>query len=338
MKETKLLSTNEYDLETAALLLKKGEIGAIPTETVYGLAADATNEKAVSKIFEVKGRPSDNPLIVHVSDSSMINLFAEDIPSTVYKLANKFWPGPLTIVLHKKNIIPSIVTAGLDTIALRVPANDATRKLISLCGKPLAAPSANLSGYPSPTTAKHVLKDLDGKISAIVDGGPCTIGLESTVIMFESFDSIRVLRPGAITVEDLKTIVDDVIIDKSVLSDKPADEKALSPGMKHKHYSPKAKIILVRAGLERFTKYVEELNIENSYALIFDYDSKDYPYKHLTYGDNYKEQAQQVFSKLREIDDMGIETVFVRAPRKEGIGLAVYNRLIRAAGFEVIER
>ncbi|MDO5558679.1 MAG: L-threonylcarbamoyladenylate synthase [Oscillospiraceae bacterium] len=338
MKEIKYLSNTENDLEIAALLLKNGEIVGIPTETVYGLGADATNADAVRKIFEVKGRPSDNPMIVHICDMDMLREYADDIPTVVYRLAEKFWPGPLTMVLSKRSNIPDVVSAGLDTIGLRMPDNEATLKIIKNLGRPVAAPSANKSGYPSPTTAQHVYDDMNGKIAAVVDAGPCTVGVESTVISFEGYDSVRILRPGYITPEQLRTVVDDVVVDNSITSDEPVNvQEVRSPGMKYKHYSPKARVILVREGLEMFKKYVSQQSDENAYSLIFDYDVPDFPYKYMTYGSTPEEQAQQIFAKLREADKMGIETLYVRAPRKEGVGLAVYNRLIRAAGYEVVE-
>lgn len=338
MKEIKCLTNSESDLEIASLLLKCGEIVGVPTETVYGLAADATNEEAVAKIFEAKGRPADNPLIIHVSSIDMMKQYTEDIPSIAYRLADNFWPGPLTMVLPKRSNVPDIVTAGMDTVAVRMPSNPVIRKIIDLVGKPLAAPSANISGYPSPTMAQHVIDDMNGKISAVVDGGTCSVGLESTVISFEGYDSVRVLRPGFITPEQLGNVVDDVIIDKNIISNEMIDVgQVRSPGMKYKHYSPKARVILVREGIEMFKKYVSEHEDEKSCSLIFDYDVADFPYKYMTYGKTPEEQAQQIFAKLREADRLGIKTLFVRSPRKEGVGLAVYNRLIRAAGYEVVE-
>ena len=338
MKDIKYLNNSENDLEIAALLIKSGEIVGVPTETVYGLGADATNADAVKKIFEAKGRPADNPLIVHVSDIEMMKQYTEDIPTVVYRLAEKFWPGPLTMVLSKKTNIPDLVTAGMDTVGIRMPSNESIRTIIKYLGKPIAAPSANKSGYPSPTTAQHVIDDMAGKIAAVVDDGPCTVGLESTVITFEGYDSVRILRPGVITPEQLKTVVDDVIIDKNITSDEMVDvEDVRSPGMKYKHYAPKAKIILVREGLEMFKKYVSEQEEPDSCSLIFDYDAAGFPYRYMTYGNTPQEQAQQLFAKLREADKQKIKVLYVRAPRKEGIGLAVYNRLIRAAGYEVVE-
>lgn len=338
MKETNLLSCNESDLETAALLLKKGEVVALPTETVYGLAADAVNSEAVAEIFNAKGRPADNPLIIHISDLEMMKRYTEDIPNAAYRLAEKFWPGPLTMVLPKRSIVPDIVTGGLDTVGVRMPENEIMRKVISLVGRPLAAPSANRSGSPSPTTAAHVADDMNGRIAAIVDGGECSVGVESTVISFEGYDTIRILRPGLITAEQLRKVIDEVIIDSNILSDTvPEVKEVRSPGMKYKHYSPEARVVLVRESLSEFIKYVGAQPDENICCLIFDQDAAEFPFEYMTYGATPEEQARQIFAKLREADKRGIKNLYVRAPRKEGVGLAVYNRLIRAAGYEVVE-
>jgi len=338
MKEIKCLRNNDSDLEAAAKLLSEGEVVGVPTETVYGLAADATNTDAVAKIFEAKGRPADNPLIIHVTSLEMMHEYTEDIPSAAYRLAEKFWPGPLTMILPKRSNVPDIVTGGLDTVAVRMPSHPCMRKLIDMVGKPLAAPSANISGYPSPTCAEHVIDDMNGRIAAVVDGGFCSVGLESTVISFDGYDSVRVLRPGYITAEQLRTVVDEVVIDKNITDSHMSEPTEVrSPGMKYKHYSPKAKVILVREGIEMFKKYVSEQSTEDTCSLIFDYDVQDFPYRYMTYGNTPEEQAQQIFAKLREADRQGIRTLFVRAPRKEGVGLAVYNRLIRAAGYDVVE-
>lgn len=334
----KYLSSSDNDLDIASQLLKNGEVVAVPTETVYGLAADATNEEAVAKIFEAKGRPADNPLIIHISSLDMMKMYTEDIPSAAYHLADKFWPGPLTMILPKKNNIPNIVTGGLDTVAVRMPSHNVVLKLIDKTGKPLAAPSANLSGLPSPTNTQHVIDDMNGKIAAVVEGGECSVGVESTVISFESYDSVRILRPGIITPEQLRTVIDEVIIDDNIMSSvMPEVDEVRSPGMKYKHYSPKARVILVREGLEKFKEYVSEQNQTGACCLIFDYDKEGFPFSYMTYGNTPEEQARQIFSRLREADKLGIKTLYVRAPRKEGVGLAVYNRLIRAAGYEVVE-
>ena len=244
--ETKKLTTNDIDI--AADIIKKGGLVAIPTETVYGLAANALNGIAISNIFKAKGRPMDNPLIVHISSVDEIYELVSNFPQKAKKLAENFWPGPLTIILKKSDIIPDEVSAGLETVAIRLPANQATRDLIKKAGVPLAAPSANLSGSPSPTTAKHVLDDLDGRIDAVLDAGRCEVGLESTVITLET-EVPKLLRPGGITVEELRRVLGDVEIDKAVIDKVDSSKPVASPGMKYKHYSPKTKVVIVDSSI-----------------------------------------------------------------------------------------
>lgn len=334
--ETKLLTEKEEDLLTAAGLLKKGEVVGIPTETVYGLAADAYNESAVAKIFAAKGRPQDNPLIVHIAAPEALDTVAENIPEIARKLAEKFWPGPLTMVLPKKKNLPMATSGGLDTVGVRMPSHSTARKIIELSGTPLAAPSANLSGSPSPTTASHVMEDMNGRIPAVVDGGACTVGVESTVISFEG-EAVRILRPGFITPEDLGTIADSVITDKGVLEKMDSNQKVRSPGMKYKHYSPMAHVIMVEGDFDSFSEYVAKNYHDGVYAMVFNSDKGEFGYPCIAYGDTEEEHARMLFQKLREIDKIGADTVYVRSPEKKGVGLAVYNRLIRAAGFEVVK-
>ena len=333
---TVLLSDNEPDLLKASELIKNGDIVGIPTETVYGLGADASNEEAVKKVFEAKGRPADNPLIVHLADFSQAEKYTEYIPELAYRLAERFCPGPLTIVLPKNDKIPMITSGGLDTVGIRVPSHPVMHRIIELSGRPIAAPSANKSGYPSPTSAGHVMRDMNGRISAVVDGGSSEFGVESTVISIEGENSVRILRPGCITREMLSELCEDVIIDHAILHELEAGQTAASPGMKYKHYSPKADIVMIEGELDSFISYVGKHDGEGVYSLIFDADGNNFPYKYMTYGEDSSEQAHLLFQRLRELDDVGAERVFVRAPRKDGVGLAVYNRLIRAAGFEVI--
>ena len=334
--DTVLLSNKEKDLEIAAEFIKKGEIVGIPTETVYGLGADASNEAAVRKVFEAKGRPADNPLIVHLADFSQAVNYTTAIPSLAYRLAERFCPGPLTMVLPKNDRIPMITSGGLDTVGIRVPSHPVMHRIIELSGRPIAAPSANTSGYPSPTSAEHVMRDMSGRISAVVDGGSSEFGVESTVISIEGESTARILRPGCVTREMLLEVCDDVIIDHAILHELEAGQKAASPGMKYKHYSPRADIIMVEGSLDSFISYVGEHDGEGVYSLIFDNDRDNFPYRYMTYGEDSSQQAHLLFQRLRELDDIGAKTVYVRAPETEGVGLAVYNRLIRAAGFEVI--
>ena len=332
--ETLLL--NESQIDIASQLIIDGEVVGIPTETVYGLGADASNENAVRKIFSAKGRPADNPLIVHLADFSEAVRYTTYIPELAYRLAEKFCPGALTMVLPKNDRIPSVTSGGLDTVAIRVPAHPVMHRIIELSGKPISAPSANISGYPSPTTAQHVMRDMNGRISAVIDGGQSEFGVESTVISFENENTVRILRPGCVTEKMLMTVCGNVIVDKAVLSGLEKDEKASSPGMKYKHYSPKADIIMIESDLDGFIKYVGENYGDGVYSLIFDGDTENFPYRYMTYGADSLQQAHQVFQKLRELDDINARKVYVRSPEPIGVGLAVYNRLIRSAGFEVI--
>lgn len=333
--DTEILSDNNDNIIKAAKLLNDGEIVGIPTETVYGLAADATNEEAVKKIFIAKGRPQDNPLIIHIADISDIEKYAHDIPSIAYKMAEEFWPGPLTMVLPKNDIIPLTTSGGLDTVGIRFPSHETAQEIIKACGKALAAPSANLSGKPSPTSAMHVFDDMKGKIPAIVDGGVCSVGVESTVVSFEN-ETVRILRPGYISEEDIKKITENVITDNGVLNKITDSEIIRSPGMKYKHYSPKANVIILEASIDKFCDYVNNHYAEKAYGMIFDMDKEKCSFPYLTYGNTSEEHASLIFDRLREFDKIGAQTVYVHSPEKSGVGLAVYNRLLRAAGFEVI--
>lgn len=334
--DTKILKPTPVNIMEAANWLQKGEVIGFPTETVYGLAANALSVEAVRKIFQAKERPEDNPLIIHISNIHMLSQIISVVPPLAYKLAQKFWPGPFTMILPKKDAVPSITSGGLSTVGVRFPAHETAISIIEAAGFPLAAPSANLSGAPSPTTASHVWQDMNGKIPVIIDGGPCKIGLESTVVSVID-DVIHVLRPGAISVEDLCNITDHVEMDTSILNPIHSDAAVSSPGMKYRHYSPKAKIIIVESDLEKFSAFMRQFdNKKNVWAMVFDSDTVDFPCPYLTYGSQPKDQARALFGCLRKLDDLGAETAYVRSPEKGGVGLAVYNRLLRAAGFEVI--
>ncbi len=331
-------TATESAIKTCAEIIKRGGLVGMPTETVYGLAANALNGKAVADIFKAKGRPQDNPLIVHISRIDELYPLVSEVPETALRLAKAFWPGPLTIILPKSDIIPDEVTAGLNTVAVRMPSHPVARRLIELCGVPLAAPSANSSGLPSPTTAEHVIRDMDGKIDAILNGGACDVGVESTVISLAG-KKPRVLRPGGISPEELSSVIGEVEIDPAVLSQLRAEEVAASPGMKYKHYSPKAKVYIVQGDFENYKRYVEAAESENKFALCFDGEEKELTLPSLTYGHakSPKEQAHRLFNALRELDDLGAGTVYARSPELSGMGLAVYNRLLRAAAFDIIE-
>ena len=326
------------ELTEVAEILKNGGIAAIPTETVYGLAANAYNGEAVSKVFEAKGRPTDNPMIVHISKLEEIYPLVTVFPEKARKLAEAFWPGPLTMILPKSDIVPRQVAPRLETVAVRMPSHPIARRIIVLAGVPLAAPSANSSGSPSPTTAQHVLHDLDGKIDAIVDGGECDVGIESTVITLAT-EVPRLLRPGGITVEQLEGVLGKVDVDPAVISELEDGVAPASPGMKYKHYSPKAQVYIVEGSLESFKFVVDSEHVDGDMALCFNGEEDDIPIPCLSFGDedDLNSQAHLLFAQLRQFDDLGAKRVFVRAPSSEGVGLGVYNRLLRAAAFKVIK-
>lgn len=333
---TVILSTSNADIMRAAELIDRGEVVGIPTETVYGLAADAMNEDAVRKIFAAKGRPADNPLIVHISNFDMVFDIASEIPELAHELAEKFWPGPLTMIMPKSEKIPSVTSGGLDTVGIRYPSHPVAQALINASGKALAAPSANLSGSPSPTNCARVYEDMRGRIPAIIDGGESDVGVESTVISFED-GGIRILRPGKISAEDLLSVTDKVYIDKGVLAQLDADTVVKSPGMKYKHYSPNANIVLIDSDIDSFKEYVKDNKCENTFCLLFDESEAVDGVPYLTYGITSEEQAHYLFERLREFDEMGAKTVYARCPSKDGVGLAVYNRILRSAGFNLIK-
>lgn len=338
MFDTKILGKDDKSIEYASELLKYGEVVGIPTETVYGLGANAFDENAVRKIFEAKGRPADNPLIVHISEFSQIEELVTEIPRLAIVCAEKFWAGPLTMIMPKSPRIPMVTSGGLDTVGIRMPSDKTAGKIISACGFPIAAPSANLSGSPSPTTAQHVFNDMNGRIPAIVDGGYCCVGVESTVISFEGRDGIRLLRPGFISVEDLKEVTENVLIDDGVLTMLDENAVASSPGMKYKHYAPKAEITILDGNSEQFRNYVAKNGNDKTTLLTFEEnDNQNLEFPALCCGKTSEEQAQKLFDVLRELDNIGAEQVYARCPSKNGVGLAVYNRLLRASAFRVIK-
>lgn len=334
----KVNSSSDPGVKKAAELLKKGEVVAIPTETVYGLAANAFDEKAVEKIFIAKGRPSDNPLIVHISELSQWAELVESIPENALALARTFWPGPLTIILKKSSLIPLRTSGGLDTVGVRMPLHPTARAIISAAGVPLAAPSANNSGKPSTTTAEHCLHDLDGKIPLIIDSGECSVGVESTVVTLVP-KVPRVLRPGGISLEMLADVLGKVEVDDAVLSKLADGAVAASPGMKYKHYSPNAKVSIVKGSFESFKTFVEAQKEKDVLALVFEGEGKKLSVPFIEYGkeNDGASQARKIFSALRRVDETGAKLVYARFPEKDGVGLAVLNRLIRAAAFNIIE-
>ncbi len=332
--ETKILTASDTDIAFAGEIIKNGGLVAFPTETVYGLGANALSSDAVKSIYKAKGRPSDNPLIVHIAEKEDIIPLVKEVLPKAQALIDAFFPAPLTIILKKSEIIPDATSGGLDTVAIRMPENEIARRIIKASGVPVAAPSANTSGLPSPTRAKHVLDDMNGKIDAIVDGGDCKFGVESTVITLVT-DVPTILRPGAVTKEMLEEVIGEVALSSAVLEGMKDGEIAASPGMKYKHYSPRAKIVIVDADKEQYETFVNTR--KNAFALCFDGDEISIP--HLSYGSENDDlsQARELFDRLRQLDEMGARKVYARIPAKSGVGMAVYNRLIRAAAFNIID-
>ena len=334
--QTLYLSANCPDTpEIAANLIKNGDLVAIPTETVYGLGANGLDETAVAKIFEAKGRPQDNPLILHVADAGDIERFCHSIPETAWRLAEEFWPGPLTMVLPAKPSVPSRTTAGLSTVAVRCPDCAVTREIIRLSGVPIAAPSANISGKPSTTTAEHVRHDHDGRIAAIVDGGPCRVGVESTIIDL-SEDTPRLLRPGGITPEQLYEVLGEFIIDKAVTASVDKDSVVKAPGMKYRHYAPDCRVLIVDGDLPAAADYIRSHWQPGNRVLCFEEELPIFAdLAPLAYGKKSDTDTllAGLFAALRQLDDPSIGTVFARCPTGSGKALAVQNRLEKAAGF-----
>lgn len=322
----------------AVELLRNEQVVGIPTETVYGLGGNAFSPLAVSRIFEAKGRPTDNPLIVHISEFPEIYDLVTDVPEGAKKLADKFWPGPLTIILPKSEKVPYCTTGNLETVAVRCPSHPVARKLIKACGFPIAAPSANLSGKPSPTKAEHVFEDLNGRINLVIDGGDCDEGVESTVITLAT-EKPKLLRPGNVTLSQLKNVLGEVVVDDAVLNPLKEGAKVSSPGMKYKHYSPDAEITLVRGSYNDFKNYVNGFKDEKVYAMVFDGEGDGLLVPCIEYGaENYKMLSHSLFDSLRELDKKGADKCFVRYPDDcNDDNLAVLNRLLRAAGFKVID-
>lgn len=324
----------ENEIETAAQLLNKGEVVSFPTETVYGLGADATNEKAVKKIFEAKGRPSDNPLIVHISSQEQVYEYAESVPKKAEQLIDAFWPGPLTIVLNKKdNLFASTVTARLRSVGLRMPAHEVALELISKVGKPLAAPSANTSGKPSPTTAKHVYHDLNTVISAVVDGGETGVGLESTVLDMTNPNHPMILRPGGISQEDLEEVIGFVDIQSSF---KETKERPKAPGMKYTHYTPDELVWIVESNWENaITKLLnqgEKIGILANDEILSQWKHKATSVFSLGLTKDARDASRLLYSGLRAFEKTESTVILAESYPKKGIGVAYMNRLEKAAG------
>ncbi|MBE7042706.1 MAG: threonylcarbamoyl-AMP synthase [Ruminococcaceae bacterium] len=339
--------TDEFEaLKPAAQLIRQGGLVAFPTETVYGLGANALQGDAVANIFKAKGRPSDNPLIVHISDLNQLEEIVSHVSEQAKLLMERFWPGPLTLIMPKNENIPDEVTAGLSTVGVRFPKHPAAQALISMAGVPIAAPSANTSGKPSPTTAQHVIDDLFGKIDAIIDGGNAEVGLESTIVDVSGEIPV-LLRPGGITYEQLCETLGEVALGQSVTEQLSSNITAIAPGMKYPHYSPNAQVVVVKGENEAIIRYINQ-QIKNQHSLgkkvgAMVYNQVLPAILHadvlLSLGDIHHRSsaAANLFSYLRTFDEQGAEIVYAQDCGESGIGLAISNRLNKAAGYEIVE-
>ena len=337
--ETKRLS--QQDIQTAADLLRAGGLVGIPTETVYGLGANGLDPAAVGRIFQAKGRPQDNPLILHIPGADWLERYCRDIPAAAYELARRFWPGPLTMVLRRRDNVPDQVTAGLDTVGMRCPAHPLCRAVIQAADLPVAAPSGNTSGRPSPTSAADMLEDMDGKIDGIVDGGPCSVGVESTIVDLTCTPP-RLLRPGGITLEQLRAALGEVAVDPAVTRLMGAGERPRAPGMKYRHYAPKAPVTVVTGAPERSAAYIAAHAGPGDGVICFEeflpmYAGGARPVMSLGPAGDKGEQARRVFDALRAFDHTAVSAIWAQCPDSGGIGLAVTNRLNKAAGFHIVE-
>ena len=329
----------EDKISAAARILREGGLVAIPTETVYGLGANGLDTQAVQRIFEAKGRPQDNPLILHVTGAQWLPRYCRDIPPIAYVLARKFWPGPLTMILKRSDMVPDATTAGLDTVAVRCPNHPVTLAIIREAGVPIAAPSANTSGRPSCTTAQDVLEDMDGKIEGVVDGGPCTVGVESTILDL-TCQPPRMLRPGGLPLEDLERLIGHVDVDKAVTAPLGENERPKAPGMKYRHYAPKAPVTVVTGAPEASAREIQRRAGPEAGIICFDEFAHLFAGKEVhTLGPSADKltQAQRVFDALRTFDGSGVKEIFAQCPDNRGLGLAIGNRLKKAAGFHVVE-
>lgn len=326
----------------AAAILRRGGLLGIPTETVYGLGADALNETAVRHIFEAKGRPQDNPLIIHVPDASWLERYCREVPETAYRLAERFWPGPLTMILPRRENVPLQTTGGLETVGVRCPDHPVTRAIIEAAGVPVAAPSGNTSGRPSPTTAGHMAEDMDGKIDGIVDGGPCAVGVESTIIDLTCTPP-RLLRPGGVTLEQLQDALGQVEVDPAVTRLMGAGEQPKAPGMKYRHYAPKAPVTVVAGDPKKAAEYIaahagpaDGIICFDEFKDLFTRDCETRSVMDLGPAGDKGEQARHIFDALRAFDHTAVTAIWAQCPDTDGIGLAIANRLNKAAGFHII--
>lgn len=329
----------------AEQFLKDGELVAFPTETVYGLGGDALHEEAAKKIYAAKGRPSDNPLIVHIADIDALKVLADEVPQAAYDLSEAFWPGPLTMILNKSRIVPYGTTGGLDTVAIRMPSHPVAHQLIQESGVYIAAPSANISGRPSPTTAQHVIEDMDGRIAMIIDGGSCEIGLESTIVDLAGKQPL-ILRPGFITLEDLQKVLPQITYDPAVISRQRNDHiVAKAPGMKYRHYAPKGELTIFEGDAEKVIETINRMSKERvkqnqKVGVLATNETKDqYSYgtiKSIGSRKEEKEIAAHLFSILREFDSIGVTYIYSESFDDNSLSQAIMNRLLKAAGYQVI--
>ncbi len=327
-------------IKEAAISIKEGNIVLFPTETVYGIGANALDANAVNKIFEAKGRAADNPLIVHIFDIGMLDDLVKEVGQVEQKLIDNFWPGPLTIIFDRKECVPNVVTAGLNTVGIRMPSNGVAQKLIEFSGLPIAAPSANISGKPSGTKIEDIIDELDGKVDYILDAGIVDIGVESTVIRVVD-NKVHILRPGKITVEDIKKIGIEVVIEKQIMEEYSPKEKVMSPGMKYRHYAPNTKCLLIYS--DKNDKLVGRINQEielEKNVLVLGRTSNLEKYNtenKLDMGDSLEEISKNIFTLLRKVDLYNADLVIIEGVKKEGLGLAIMNRLIRACEHNYLE-
>lgn len=329
----------EDKISAAAKILREGGLVAIPTETVYGLGANGLDAQAVKRIFEAKGRPQDNPLILHVTGPQWLPRYCRNIPPMAYVLARKFWPGPLTMILQRQSIVPDETTAGLDTVAVRCPNHPVTLAIIREAGVPIAAPSANTSGRPSCTSAQDVLEDMDGKIEGVVDGGPCSVGVESTILDL-TCQPPRLLRPGGLPLEDLERLIGHIDVDHAVTAPLQEGEKPKAPGMKYRHYAPKAPVTVVTGAPEASAREIQRRAGKGAGIICFDeYADLFRGMEVHTLGPSGDKlvQAQRVFDALRTFDNSNVTEIYTQCPDNRGLGLAIGNRLKKAAGFHVVE-
>ena len=332
---------DKNEIKKQSKLLSEGKTVIFPTETVYGLGANALDEDAVKKIYEAKGRPSDNPLIVHIYDKEEVYNLAENINEKAKTIMDKFWPGPITIILNKKDIVPYRTSGGLETVAIRMPSHLIAREIIKEAGVPIAAPSANISGRPSPTKADHVYEEMNGRVSGIVLGGDCNFGLESTVLDVTT-ENPMILRPGSITKEDLEKVIGEVSIDPS-LERKEDNKKAKAPGMKYTHYSPDADVYIVSGNIEDTISKINSLVVENNKkglktgVMCLEQNKNSYKGEVVSLGSTLDEVGSNLFDVLRQMDKMNIDIVYSEEFPRDGVGQAIMNRLLKSAGYKTIK-